>query len=57
MKKGDRNKNVTGGAFQPYKTTEGLYNDANQLIAVGKMSQPVPKPANTEMTIIVKIDI
>jgi hypothetical protein len=57
MVKGDRNANVTGSAFQPYITTVGLYNDANQLIAVGKMSQPVPKPANTEMTIIVKIDI
>jgi hypothetical protein len=49
--------NVTGSSFQPYITTVGLYNDANELIAVGKMSQPVPKPANTEMTIIVKIDI
>lgn len=51
------NNNITGSSFQPYITTIGLYNDANQLIAVGKMSQPVPKPANTEMTIIVKIDI
>lgn len=49
--------NVTGSSFQPYITTVGLYNDANELIAVGKMSQPVPKPANTEMTIVVKIDI
>jgi len=54
---GYRNNNVTGSAFQPYITTVGLYNDANQLIAVGKMGQPVPKSANTEMTIIVKIDI
>ena len=49
--------NLTGSAFQPYITTVGLYNDANQLIAVGKMTTPVPKSANTEMTIIVKIDI
>lgn len=49
--------NVTGSSFQPYITTVGLYNDANELIAVGKMGQPVPKPANTEMTIVVKIDI
>ena len=49
--------NVTGSSFQPYITTVGLYNDTNELIAVGKMSQPVPKPANTEMTIVVKIDI
>lgn len=57
ISKGDLNNKITGSAFQPYITTVGLYNDANELIAVGKMSQPVPKPANTEMTIIVKIDI
>lgn len=48
---------LTGSAFQPYITTVGLYNDANELIAVGKMTRPIPKSANTEMTIIVKIDI
>jgi hypothetical protein len=51
------NNKLTGSAFQPYITTVGLYNDANQLIAVGKMTRPIPKSANTEMTIIVKIDI
>jgi len=51
------NNKVTGSSFQPYITTVGLYNDANQLIAVGKMTRPIPKSANTEMTIIVKIDI
>ena len=54
---GYRQDNVTGSAFQPYITTVGLYNDANELIAVGKMGQPVPKSANTEMTFIIKIDI
>ena len=54
---GEVNNNITGSAFQPYITTVGLYNDANQLIAVGKVNRPVPKSANTEMTIIVKIDI
>jgi hypothetical protein len=57
INKGDRQSNITGSVFQPYITTVGLYNDANELIAVGKMAQPVPKSANTEMTIIVKIDI
>ena len=51
------NSNLRVSGFQPYITTVGLYNDANQLIAVGKMPRPVPKSANTEMTIIVKIDI
>ena len=54
---GELNSNVTGSEFQPYITTVGLYNDVNELIAVGKMNRPVPKSANTEMTIIVKIDI
>lgn len=51
------NSNITGSSFQPYITTVGLYNDTNQLIAVGKLSRPVPKSGNTEMTLIVKIDI
>jgi hypothetical protein len=54
---GELNANITGSEFQPYITTVGLYNDANQLIAVGKLGQPIPKSANTEMTITVKIDI
>lgn len=49
--------NVTGSAFQPYITTVGLYNDANELLAVGKLAQPLPKPANTELTINIKLDI
>lgn len=57
INKGDVNNNITGSTFQPYFTTVGLYNDANELIAVAKTSQPIPKSANTEMTIIVKIDI
>jgi hypothetical protein len=54
---GELKNNVTGSDFQPYITTVGLYNDAHELIAVGKMGQPVPKSANTDMTFVVKIDI
>jgi hypothetical protein len=57
INKGDLNSNITGSEFTPYFTTVGLYNDANELIAVAKTTRPVPKSANTEMTIIVKIDI
>lgn len=49
--------NITGSTFQPYITTVGLYNDANELIAVGKLAQPLPKPANTELTIQIKLDM
>ena len=49
--------NITGSSFQPYFTTIGLYNEANELIAVGKMGQPVPKSADTDMTVVVKLDM
>lgn len=49
--------NITGSNFQPYITTVGLYNDTNELIAVGKLAQPLPKPADTELTIQVKLDV
>ena len=57
---GSENKlkdNVSGSSFQPYITSVGLYNDANELIAVGKLSQPLVKPAETELTVQVKLDI
>lgn len=57
INKGDLSSNITGSEFTPYFTTVGLYNDANELIAVAKTTRPVPKSPNTEMTIIVKIDI
>jgi hypothetical protein len=49
--------NITGSYFQPYITTVGLYNDSNELIAVAKLSKPLPKSKNTETTIQVKLDI
>ena len=49
--------NITGSEFQPYITTVGLYNDSNELIAVGKLAQPLPKPADTELTIQIKLDV
>ena len=49
--------NVKVDAFTPYITTVGLYNDANELIAVAKTNRPIPKTHNTDMTFIVKLDI
>lgn len=54
---GELNANITGSEFTPYITTVGLYNDANELIAVGKVGQPIPKSRETDMTFIIKIDI
>lgn len=49
--------NVTGSAFTPYITAIGLYNDANELIAVAKLGQPVPKSPDTEMTFAIRLDL
>ena len=43
--------------FTPYITTVGLYNASNELIAVGKMSQPVPKSDQTDMVFVIKVGI
>ena len=48
--------NVTGSAFTPYVTTIGLYNDANELLVVGKLATPYPIPPNTDITFVVKWD-
>jgi len=49
--------NVTGSYFTPYVTSIGLYNDANELIAVAKLGQPVPKSPDTEMTFAIRLDL
>jgi len=54
---GDVADNVAGEEFSPYFTTIGLYNDSNELIAVAKAGQPIPIPKDTDMTVVVKLDI
>jgi hypothetical protein len=41
---------------QVYPTTVGLYNDANELLAVAKVSKPIPKNFIHEALITVKLD-
>jgi hypothetical protein len=48
---------MTSSFFDPYITTVGLYNDAKELIVIGKLSQPIPRTKLTDMTIIVNFDI
>ena len=48
---------LTGSYFQPYITTVGLYNNANQLVAVGKLSQPLQSSNVTDTTILVNLDL
>ena len=54
---GDTYNFATGSYFQPYITTVGLYNDSNELIAVAKLGQPVPKSRYTDMTFVIALDI
>jgi len=47
---------VTASYFSPYVTTVGLYNENQQLLAVGKLSQPLPTSPTTDTTILINID-
>ena len=47
---------VTGSFFSPYVSTVGLYDDNQNLLAVGKLSQPLPISRTTDTTIFINID-
>jgi hypothetical protein len=47
---------VTSSYFSPYVTTVGLYNDNQELLAVGKLSQPLPTSRTTDTNIFINID-
>ena len=42
--------------MKPYITTIGLYNDKSQLLAIGKLSQPIQKRDDIDMNFIVRWD-
>jgi len=47
---------ATGSYFSPYVTTVGMYNEQYELLAVGKLAQPLPTSQTTDTTILVNID-
>ena len=47
---------ATSSFFSPYVTTVGLYDNAQNLLAVGKLSQPLPTSRTTDTTIFINID-
>jgi len=47
---------ITGSDFAPYITCVGLYNEAQELLAVGKLAQPVPTSRTSDLSIIVRFD-
>ena len=42
--------------FSPYVTTIGLYDENQELLAIGKLSQPLPTSPTTDTTILINID-
>ena len=47
---------ATHSQFQPFITTVGLYNNFNELLAVGKLPKPIRKPDNYDISFQIKID-
>lgn len=47
---------MKSGSVTPYITTVGLYNDFNELIAVGKLSKPITRLQYTDQTFVIKFD-
>jgi hypothetical protein len=48
---------ATGSVFAPYITTIGLYNDSGELLAIGKLAQPIKKRDDVDMNFLIRIDL
>jgi hypothetical protein len=48
---------VSGSDFAPYITTIGLYDDAGQLLAIGKLAQPIRKRNDVDMNFVIRVDL
>ena len=47
---------ATGSYFKPYVTTIGLYNEANELLLVAKLAQPLVMSDITDTTFVIRYD-
>ena len=47
---------VTSSYFSPYITTVGLYDEYQNLLAVGKLAQPLQTSNTTDTTILINLD-
>lgn len=48
---------VSGSDFAPYITTIGLYNDAGQLLAIGKLANSIRKRNDVDMNFLIRLDL
>lgn len=51
-----RKSMFVSGTALPYVTTIGLYNDSAQLLAIGKLAQPIQKRDDVDMNFVVRWD-
>jgi len=47
---------ATASYFEPYITTIGLYDNDQNLLAVGKLAIPYPSPRSTDTTFVINLD-
>jgi len=47
---------ATGSYFDPYITTVGMYDNNQNLLAVGKLAKPLPTSRTTDTTVLINID-
>ena len=47
---------TSSSAFNPYITTVGLYDDDNNLLALGKLGQPIKKSEDYDTTFVIRFD-
>ena len=48
---------VTGSDFAPYITTIGLYDDNDDLLAVGRLAKPVKNDKELDISFILRFDV
>jgi len=48
---------VTGSNFAPYITTIGLYDDNNDLLAVGRLAKPIKNDKELDISFILRFDV
>ena len=48
---------VSGSGFAPYITTIGLYDSYGQLLAIGKVAQPIRKRSDVDINFLIRLDL
>jgi hypothetical protein len=48
---------ASSSAFAPYITTIGLYDNFGQLLAIGKLAQPIRKRNDVDMNFLIRLDL